>query len=113
MQRDDKTLSDNRMQTAVSEGSLRRATLGDLMSVASWIASARECELCNFRCGLGPRSPATHVQDAWMNVGPVTIGSREFAQTSRRDWCWVTPLAIFIALSCFIVYATWAAFQNA
>jgi hypothetical protein len=48
-----------------------------------------------------------------MEVVPVTIGSRGFAQTSRRDWWWVTPLAIFIGLSLFIVYATWAAFQNA
>ena len=47
-----------------------------------------------------------------MNVVPVTIGSQGFASTSRRDWWWVTPLAIFIGLSGFVVYATWAAFQN-
>ena len=48
-----------------------------------------------------------------MEVIPVTLGSRGFAQTSRRDWWWVTPLAIFIGLGGFVVYATWAAFQNA
>lgn len=40
------------MRAAVSDGSLRRATLGDLRDVASWIASARECELW-----AGPRLP--------------------------------------------------------
>jgi hypothetical protein len=48
-----------------------------------------------------------------MQTVPVTLGSRGFAQTSRRDWWWVTPLAIFIGLGLFVVYATWAAFQNA
>ena len=48
-----------------------------------------------------------------MDVIPVTIERRGFLQTSRRDAWWVTPLAIFIGLSLFVVYATWAAFQNA
>ena len=48
-----------------------------------------------------------------MDVVPVTIQSRGFARTSRRDWWWVTPLSIFIGLGLFVVYATWAAFQNA
>ena len=48
-----------------------------------------------------------------MNVIPVTIDRRGFGQTSRRDTWWVTPLAIFIGLGLFVVYATWAAFQNA
>ena len=48
-----------------------------------------------------------------MNVIPVTIERRGFAQTNRRDAWWVTPLAIFIGLGLFLVYATWAAFQNA
>ena len=30
----------------------------------------------------------------------------------RRDAWWVQPLAVFLGLSTFIVYATWAAFQN-
>ena len=48
-----------------------------------------------------------------MNVVPVTIGSRGFGSTSRRDWWWVMPLAILIGLSSFVGYSTWAAFQNA
>lgn len=36
-----------------------------------------------------------------------------FAQTTRRDGWWVQPLAVFLVLSSFIVYATWAALQNA
>ncbi|MEZ4414796.1 MAG: succinate dehydrogenase [Gemmatimonadota bacterium] len=38
---------------------------------------------------------------------------RGFAQTSRTDPWWVTPLAVFLGLSAFGAYATWAAFQNA
>src|SRR5262245_45385252 len=38
---------------------------------------------------------------------------RRFGQTMRRDLWWVQPLFITLGLSGFIVYATWAAFQNA
>jgi hypothetical protein len=31
----------------------------------------------------------------------------------RRDAWWASPLAILVVLSAFVVYATWAAFQNA
>jgi hypothetical protein len=48
-----------------------------------------------------------------MDVIPVTIERRGFLQTSRRDAWWVTPAAIFVGLGLFVVYATWAAFQNA
>src|SRR4029079_7791906 len=37
---------------------------------------------------------------------------RSFGETTRRDFWWVQPLAVFLALSTFIVYATWAAFQG-
>ena len=48
-----------------------------------------------------------------MQVIPVTDVSRGFGATSRRDTWWVGPLAVFLGLSTFIVYSTWAAFQNA
>ena len=48
-----------------------------------------------------------------MEVIPVAITPRGFGETTRRDVWWATPLAIFIGLSLFVVYATWAAFQNA
>src|SRR5688572_29638301 len=38
---------------------------------------------------------------------------RSFGQTRRRDTWWVTPLTVFLVLSSFIGYATWAAFQGA
>jgi hypothetical protein len=38
--------------------------------------------------------------------------NRRFGQTMRRDLWWVQPLFITLGLSAFIVYATWAAFQN-
>src|SRR5580765_1887937 len=38
---------------------------------------------------------------------------RTFGETSRRDQWWLQPLVVFLGLSTFIVYSTWAAFQNA
>ena len=43
-------------------------------------------------------------------VWPLT--QRKFGETTRRDHWWVQPLAVFVALSTFIVYSTWAAFQG-
>ena len=39
-----------------------------------------------------------------------TIG---FLETKRRDVWWLQPAVVFTILSSFVVYATWAAFQNA
>src|SRR5438093_4579540 len=47
---------------------------------------------------------------------PLTVvqpAARGFGQTTRRDTWWVQPLAVFLGLSGFIIYATWAAFQGA
>ena len=38
---------------------------------------------------------------------------RGFGQTSRKDTWWIEPLLVFLGFSAFIVYSTWAAFQNA
>jgi hypothetical protein len=38
---------------------------------------------------------------------------RGFGETMRRDAWWAQPLIVFILLTAFVVYATWAAFQNA
>jgi hypothetical protein len=43
---------------------------------------------------------------------PVSLVRRRFGQTARRDAWWVQPLIVFVGLSTFIVYATWAAFQG-
>ena len=37
---------------------------------------------------------------------------RPFGRTSRSDTWWVQPLVVFLGLSTFIVYSTWAAFQG-
>jgi hypothetical protein len=42
----------------------------------------------------------------------VQLTRRGFGQTLRRDAWWVQPLVVFIILGSFLVYATWAAFQN-
>ena len=41
------------------------------------------------------------------------LRQRRWGETFRRDKWWVAPLTVFLALSGFVVYATWAAFQNA
>jgi uncharacterized membrane protein (DUF485 family) len=43
----------------------------------------------------------------------VPLTRRRFGETMRRDAWWVQPLVVFVILSAFLVYATWAAFQNA
>lgn len=43
----------------------------------------------------------------------IVLQRRSFGATSRRDLWWLQPLVVFLGLSAFIVYATWAAFQNA
>ena len=48
-----------------------------------------------------------------MHVIPVTAVHRGFGATSRRDAWWAAPLVVFLGLSAFVAYATWAAFQNA
>ena len=48
-----------------------------------------------------------------MQVIPVTDVSRGFGATRRRDKWWAAPLGVFCGLSAFLIYANWAAFQNA
>src|SRR5262245_49388921 len=43
----------------------------------------------------------------------VPVERLRFGQTSRKDAWWVGPLVVFIILTSFISYATWAAWQNA
>src|SRR5437764_13842711 len=42
----------------------------------------------------------------------VPLVRSRFGQTSRADHWWVQPLLVFLGLSSFIFYSTWAAFQG-
>jgi len=42
----------------------------------------------------------------------VGLPVRRFGKTARRDAWWVQPLLVFLGLSTFLVYATWAAFRR-
>jgi len=42
----------------------------------------------------------------------VPLVRSQFGQTSRGDTWWVQPLFVFLGLSAFIVYSTWAALQG-
>jgi hypothetical protein len=43
---------------------------------------------------------------------PVRVVQRPFGVTSRRDTWWLQPLVVFLGLSTFVVYSTWAALQG-
>ena len=48
-----------------------------------------------------------------MTSAPLPIARRGFGQTLRSDAWWIQPAIVFTVLSAFLIYATWAAFQNA
>jgi hypothetical protein len=48
-----------------------------------------------------------------MTNATVPLVRRRAGETLRRDAWWVQPLIVLTVLSAFLVYATWAAFQNA
>ncbi|MGI9626483.1 MAG: succinate dehydrogenase, partial [Longimicrobiales bacterium] len=48
-----------------------------------------------------------------MGQALTTFPRRGFGQTSRSDLWWFKPLLVFLGLTAFIVYSTWAALQNA
>jgi hypothetical protein len=47
-----------------------------------------------------------------MAHAPLPIVQRRFGQTMRTDAWWIQPTAIFVCLTGFIVYSTWAALQG-
>jgi hypothetical protein len=48
-----------------------------------------------------------------MSNAVVPLQRRSFGETLRRDRWWSYPLLVFILLGGFLIYATWAALQNA
>ena len=42
----------------------------------------------------------------------IPLIQRHLGETSRRDFWWTQPLAVFLGLSFFGAYLTWAAFQG-
>jgi len=47
-----------------------------------------------------------------MSTVDVPLRRGRFGATMRRDVWWLQPLAVFLGLSTFVVYSTWAAFQG-
>src|SRR6516225_10416201 len=47
-----------------------------------------------------------------MDQAGVVLKRRGFGETARGDVWWGQPLVVFLGLSAFVVYATWAAFQG-
>jgi hypothetical protein len=48
-----------------------------------------------------------------MEAVPIRFVPRGFGDTERRDTWWWEPVIVFTVFASFLVYATWAAFQNA
>jgi hypothetical protein len=48
-----------------------------------------------------------------MEAVPVRILPRGLGETQRRDWWWIDAMLVLAVFGGFVVYATWAAFQNA
>ncbi len=49
-----------------------------------------------------------------MSQSPLSLPqARGLGQTQRKDNWWLQPLVVFLGLSAFVVYSTWAAFQGA
>ena len=47
-----------------------------------------------------------------MAHAPLPLAPRRFGETMRTDAWWIQPIVVFVILSGFIVYSTWAAFQG-
>ena len=47
-----------------------------------------------------------------MSVIQLPVVNQRFGETSRKDAWWLSPGIVFIVLSSFLIYATWAAFQG-
>lgn len=47
-----------------------------------------------------------------MSQSELTLIKTRFGQTARSDAWWLQPLSVFLGLSAFILYSTWAAFQG-
>jgi len=47
-----------------------------------------------------------------MTHAEVPLSQPRFGQTMRRDRWWASPAVVFLGLSAFIAYSTWAAFQG-
>ncbi len=45
-------------------------------------------------------------------VIPIKLKRRSFGETNRKGLWWIYPLLVFLGLSAFVVYSTWAAFQG-
>jgi hypothetical protein len=60
-----------------------------------------------------PTLPQDSPADAPTRLSLPLLPRRGFTQTSRKDIWWLQPLLVFLGFSTFIVYSTWAAFQNA
>jgi hypothetical protein len=43
---------------------------------------------------------------------PVKLKRRSFGETRRKGTWWLNPLLVFLGLSAFVIYSTWAAFQG-
>src|SRR5689334_1776034 len=105
---------------------LRRSTGGIsiCLSSARWRRAPSRLAHRHRRCSasidasLGPQSISRARSCVSLTLprhmaAPLPVLHRGFGETLRRDAWWLQPLVVFTILGGFVVYATWAAFQNA
>src|SRR5882762_2555850 len=69
-------------------------------------------EFSQDRSQTSEKTQRDRVQSQAMNSQSESIASMRFGQTTRRDLWWIQTTAVFIILSAFAGYATWAAMQG-
>jgi hypothetical protein len=57
--------------------------------------------------------PGGEIELGMSNSTTAALPRRSFGETRRADAWWLQPLLVFLGLSAFIIYSTWAAFQGA
>src|SRR6266705_424011 len=57
-------------------------------------------------------SVSTNASGGSMSQIDVPLSRGSFGQTQRADKWWVQPVVVFLGLSAFILYSTWAALQG-
>src|SRR5258708_9476002 len=64
------------------------------------------------RLGSVEKSEAASGRSRRRMKNATALPGRTFGETMRADIWWLQPLLVFVGLSTFIVYSTWAAFQG-
>src|SRR5688572_27505340 len=92
----------------LSEHGVAIMVIGDALIAKWWFLSIQVC--IRFMWPECCFSSYFFLNHNTINTNRTSMGG--FGVTARKDIWWARPLFVFLGLSSFIVYATWAAFQG-